>query len=128
MKVRTGFVSNSSSSSFMCNLCGAEGSGWDAYPAQFGWATCENWHNICTCCLEEGDNNINVTSDVVDDPDEGPLLKKEKCPVCQMKNVDKTIEAKLLRKLFQMSTDEQIFSLLKKRGVSTYEELKEFLK
>jgi len=44
MKIRNGFVSNSSSSSFTCDVCGMSESGWDASPTDFGWITCVHEH------------------------------------------------------------------------------------
>lgn len=40
MKVRNGFVSNSSSSSFMCDVCGTTESGWDAGLSDFDMVEC----------------------------------------------------------------------------------------
>lgn len=47
MKIRTGFVSNSSSSSFICDTCNKNYSGWDACPSEFGHMQCINGHTFC---------------------------------------------------------------------------------
>jgi hypothetical protein len=47
MKVRYGFVSNSSSSSFTCLVCGKTESGRDVSPRDFGFVSCNNGHMIC---------------------------------------------------------------------------------
>ena len=46
MKIRQGFVSNSSSSSFTCSYCEANISGMDMYPA----ISCSNDHDFCEYC------------------------------------------------------------------------------
>lgn len=47
MKFRKGFVSNSSSSSFVCDLCGSSESGWDMSLSEAGMFECENGHLLC---------------------------------------------------------------------------------
>lgn len=47
MKFRKDFVTNSSSSSFVCEICGAEGSGWDASVEDFDMFECVNGHVLC---------------------------------------------------------------------------------
>lgn len=47
MKTRNGFVSNSSSSSFTCEICGETGSGMDASMSDFDMSECKNGHVIC---------------------------------------------------------------------------------
>lgn len=51
MKIRNGFVSNSSSSSFICDVCGEQSSGWDMYYGEgdedSGMFACENAHCVC---------------------------------------------------------------------------------
>ena len=44
MKIRTGFVSNSSSSSFICQVSGETYSGYDCSIDDFGLVRCENGH------------------------------------------------------------------------------------
>lgn len=44
MKVRNGFVSNSSSSSFVCNICGETEGGYDCSLDEVGMAECEHGH------------------------------------------------------------------------------------
>lgn len=52
MKVRTGFVSNSSTSSFICEICGEQYSGWDICPSEVDGASCQNEHLFCNCVDE----------------------------------------------------------------------------
>lgn len=47
MKIRTGFVSNSSSSSFVCDLCGRSQTGYDLTPEEAEMVICVNGHTIC---------------------------------------------------------------------------------
>lgn len=47
MKIRIGFVSNSSSSSFVCDVCGEEVSGWDMSVSEAEMVQCENGHTFC---------------------------------------------------------------------------------
>jgi hypothetical protein len=47
MKIRKGFVSNSSSSSFVCDVCGEQVSGWDMCLSEADMFECENGHTVC---------------------------------------------------------------------------------
>lgn len=47
VKYRTGFVSNSSSSSYICEVCGEIFSGWDTGFEEFGLYECVNNHVFC---------------------------------------------------------------------------------
>lgn len=47
VKFRKGFVSNSSSSSFICDICGEEESGYDISLSDADMVMCENGHIIC---------------------------------------------------------------------------------
>ena len=47
MKTRAGFVSNSSSSSFVCEICGCAESGMDSSASDFNMSECERGHTWC---------------------------------------------------------------------------------
>jgi hypothetical protein len=47
MKIRNGFVSNSSSSSFICDVCGDVESGMDMSASDFDMVECVNGHCFC---------------------------------------------------------------------------------
>ena len=47
MKIRNGFVSNSSSSSYVCEICYHADAGMDACLQELGFIQCENGHIIC---------------------------------------------------------------------------------
>jgi hypothetical protein len=53
MKIRKGFVSNSSSSSFICDICGEEVSGMDIDLAEMEMYECENGHVFCEAHLDD---------------------------------------------------------------------------
>lgn len=50
MKTRQGFVSNSSSSSFICDVCGNVESGMDLGLEEIGMFECKNGHLACESC------------------------------------------------------------------------------
>jgi len=51
MITRTGFVSNSSSSSFICAICGGEEAGFEVGLSDFNMIRCENEHIFHEFCL-----------------------------------------------------------------------------
>ena len=58
MKIRNGFVSNSSSSSFMCDVCFEEISGMDLGLEEAQMYECNNGHIFCECHVEEMDTDM----------------------------------------------------------------------
>ena len=52
MKIRKYFVSNSSSSSFVCEVCGGEWSGQDGEYGGIEEERCENGHVLCSDCID----------------------------------------------------------------------------
>lgn len=74
MKTRQSFVANSSSSSFICDLCGETFEGMDACPSDFEHYTCVNEHIFCSEGL------IGERNDGCSDYYEVP---EENCPFCQ---------------------------------------------
>jgi len=57
MKIRNGFVSNSSSSSFICDVCGHDESGYDMTINEAGMVECEHGHIFCECHLIGGEKS-----------------------------------------------------------------------
>lgn len=76
MKIRSCFVSNSSSSSFICDACGSAEESYDGE----GHTQCEIGHEFCDYCVK--DDMKKVESD-----DYGYAVTKETCPICTKKIV-----------------------------------------
>lgn len=86
MKLRSGFVSNSSSSSFICSVCGETQSGMDLCLSDADMFRCENGHDICNeHKLRENEElaRTRLGDDFDVDEYETPY---ELCPICTFKN------------------------------------------
>jgi len=106
MKTRNGFVSNSSTSSFICSVCGEEYVGQDASPGDFDCSECPNGHIICNDHLKDIEELPPLTKNgckhefdrtkskfcaecgepaTVEDEDEDDdfSLSERNCPVCR---------------------------------------------
>ena len=96
MKIRAGFVSNSSSSSFICDVCGDANSSVDIDLAWYELGICENGHCFhkheavnkdkpCSFTYNNAEYTFSNFKDAYqDDSGEIPSFY---CPICNMKEV-----------------------------------------
>ena len=92
MKIRTGFVSNSSSSSFMCEITGEEHIGYDADLYDFELVSCKNGHTFSEEYVIGGFPITPLDEDLENknfDPNERYEMPVKYCPICQMKAITK---------------------------------------
>lgn len=152
MKVRVGFVSNSSTSSYICSICGEEVAGRDLSLSDAEMYECENGHTFCESHISEitidtikkfiedhVDKNEIENIDMEDETDVRDWFDEQAeeyefryetpsslCPCCSFQNID---------------PDEAIKYLLKKNGLTRetlaqqiksefkdYDEFAEFIK
>jgi len=64
MKIRLGFVSNSSSSSFLCNICGSMEVIYDDGDLEV--SCCGNGHSFCVNCIKELNSNFEIVAAFVE--------------------------------------------------------------
>ena len=106
MKIRTGFVSNSSSSSFVCEVCGRVESGWDGSPSDFDMIECENEHTICLEeMLEDQDSDEDGKYDY--------RCPERCCPICKFVVFSEKDLARYLLKKHNIPREE-VFAEVKK--------------
>jgi len=108
MKYRTAFVSNSSSSSFTCKVCGNNVSGFDMCLRDAEMVECVNGHLFCTDHLippikfkdyieDENGKYVDkiMTTDNIDDVrdcyDGEYNILPESCPICQLKHIPNSV-------------------------------------
>ena len=103
MKVRNGFVSNSSSSSFICEVCNGTESGWDACMSEVEMFECANGHTLHESCSP----NFETPTEDDDSYDEDWRYSHEitQCPICSMHNVPYGIQARYLLAKVGMTSD-----------------------
>lgn len=90
MKIRNGFVSNSSSSSFICEVCGDTFETWDEGISSFGLVMCEE-HDHLFC----EDHRVNPNPDgkysMYESKNDDDRIDSIHCPVCQLKVVTRDL-------------------------------------
>lgn len=148
MKIRQGFVSNSSSSSFTCSVCEGEFSGWDATPSEFNHRTCINGHIFCGDKIvnkEKFDRLVEKGEEVDYDKlpqryweepnyiekygiigDDFYVVPAEFCPCCQRTIIPRSECIQYLLKKYNL-THEDIAKEVKEK-FPTYGEFLEYLK
>jgi len=105
MKIRLGFVSNSSSSSYTCDLCGTESeASWDTPD---GWRYCDTGH-----CLCEDEDVQEVNEEDFDTEEEYYAAVKTNndsemiCPICSFKKVGVFDMDRYLQEVTNISREE----------------------
>ena len=120
MRIRVGFVSNSSSSSFVCDVCGRQESGWDLCLSVAEMAECENGHTFCQSEIKHTDENLD---EHVEEEGWGEV-PSDYCPVCNMDVVTNEDLAKLYLKENNLTKKEAAEKLKERFG--TYKGFMDF--
>lgn len=97
MKKRNGFVSNSSSSSFICEICNHTEVGYDDSLSDLGFAQCVNEHIFCEEHLL--DNETEENDDI------GECYTEKCCPICQFTMYSQPELARYLLELYSIPRD-----------------------
>ena len=128
MKKRLGFISNSSSSSFICD-CGHGISHYDGVTLEDdGIEKCENGHYFCPDCNSGTDSNNHFIKVNRDEEYDGfsKLLKKEYCPYCTLEKISDSDLILFLFKKYSLNKTNIIKEI--KTVFKTYENFKEYIK
>lgn len=121
MKIRTGFVSNSSSSSFICEVCGRDHDIGFLSLHESGACYCENNHELCIEHLLCSEEELNAL--YAENKDIYEYIPEKYCPICQGEYIPKLILADYARKL---GFDEVVKKRIKEVGYKQFcEELEE---
>lgn len=134
MKIRLGFVSNSSSSSFICALCNEAESGI------FDMVCCEKGHEVHIRCLPDPDKVRKILDDAEEKADSENYkdengksydeyryeLPSKYCPIC---NFEAATDKDLMKYLLKSSgkTAKEIVAEIKTK-FETYDKFKEYLR
>jgi len=123
MKSRSGFVSNSSSTSFICDVCGVTSEPtWEGV-REAGMYNCVRGH---TFCEEHLTKSIAQTDDASEDEEvwiDEYELPEEYCPICQFQELSEWDTARYLEKVHGISREEVFkeIKLLNKRRKKLYD-------
>jgi len=135
-KYRRDFVTNSSSSSYICDVCGRSETGMDLGLSDADMYQCENYHTICEDEIFETPNYKEFLQEVIDkedidllnkldDMDEGELenlsmdyefryyLPEKYCPICNFASYSANDMTLYLIKTRGITKDE-VFAEIKK--------------
>lgn len=125
MKIRLDFVTNSSSNSYVCRICGEIESGWDCGLDDFNMVGCINGHTFHRYCLSEAQQE---EIEKLEEEDEDIVyyeIPEELCPICSFDYLENGSIAKYLMKTHGI-TKEQLKKELREK-FSSYKELLNYL-
>lgn len=136
MKTRLGFVSNSSSSSFICDITGNVESGMDMTLEDVCMVECVNGHvfgdDFLLGTMEDIEEQYKKDNDMDEDDDNyyesemRSAIPEKHCPICQLQKMTKDDMLKYLLKkthLIEVDVVKEVADKFK-----SYKELKEYLK
>ena len=103
MKIRLGFVSNSSSSSYTCEVCDNIESGMDCSLEDLGMIECEHGHIMCDTHIT--DQVKAQMDDYLVESEYGHKLKETVCPLCMLKQLSISDELMYYRR--KLKTDNE---------------------
>jgi hypothetical protein len=132
MKTRNGFVSNSSTTSFTCDVCGhVEGYHDSLGYSDIGAYGCENGHSFCDKHLLPKPKNLEPQHQELDEDDECKIdshyeLSAIRCPLCQLTTMNQSLMEDFLLKALGW-TKKQALEEAKIRGGGTYAGLLAYL-
>lgn len=120
MKIRKCFVSNSSSLSFVCDICGEEICGMDIGLADGDMWECEEGHIFC-------DSHMANNDEMEKDEEEGEEidryeLNSKYCPICQFKSLT-TKDLATYLSFINEKTEKEVLEEIKNK-YSSYKEFK----
>lgn len=104
MKIRNGFVSNSSSSSFICQICNHTEVGMDLGLEEAGFVECVNGHTFC---------ESHILGKVEDENYEHYELPEVNCPICNYEEISYSDIRRYFVNTSSITTDE-VFAEVKK--------------